>query len=319
MEASTSQGLSAAASDLASKLFSRGVVMHDQIIVRDQNGQVAEQFVKGVTKFGDKVLILLDQGQLEAPNVEGVMAASSTIVPYSLKTGVHQCSNSELCDVAFDCQGEICTLVRKNGSLEPREITFKINGAGRYQLPIGVVTVNDAVNAYPVVLWSEFWGSNNFSAMELRAHKLMMLNYIDMVSQRINAFINRSVDNLLEKTVDVAQGLQEKLAIIDRAVFHTDGKGSNGLRQDLDHTVKKLRAFTDGYHKLDTIPADYIELFKTTEVNLYHRKEYQRQLTSLVSTAAGYGDVISNISSQLDGIISQIAQLKSLNDTQLRE
>jgi len=317
--ASTSEGLDARASDLAGKLLSRGVIMLDQIVVRDHNGQVAEQFIKGVTTFGDKVLILLDQDQLPAPNVEGTLVGSSTMIPYSLKTGVHQCSKSELCGVAFDCQGEICTLIRKNGSLEPREITFTIAGEGRLQLPMGVIASNDAVNAYPVVLWSEFWGINGISGSELRAHKLRMLNYIDIVSQRINAHISRSVDGLLEKTVDAAQLLHDKLAQIDREVFHSDGQGGQGLRDDLDGAVKKLRSFSEGYHKLDTVPSEYESNFKMTEANLFHRKEYQRQLNSLLNVAAGYNDVINSISDQLDAVIVQIAQIKALNQSKLRE
>jgi hypothetical protein len=146
-----------------------------------------------------------------------------------------------------------------------------------------------------------------------------MLNYIDIVSKRINAYISRSVDGLLEKTVDAAQGLRDKLAVIDRVVYHSDEKGGQGLRQDLEGAVKQLRAFTDGYHKLDTIPAEYEASFKATEANLFHRKEYQRQLNALMNTTVSYVDVINNISAQLDSVISQIAQLKSLNQSKLTE
>lgn len=321
--AASSEGLSVSASELANKLLSRGVVMMDQIVVRDQNGQVAEQFIKGITQFGDKVLILLDQGQLPAPNVEGTLAGSSVLVPYSLKTSAHACSKSELCGVAFDCQGEICTMIRKKGSLDPQEITFKVAGEGRLQLPIGVVQVNDAVNAYPIVLWSEFWGISGLSDAETRAHKLLMLNYIDIVSQRINRDISRSVDGLLEKTVDAAQALRDKLAAIDIAVFHSvekDGKlVSQGLRQDLEAAVNKLRAFNEGYQKLDSVPAEYLANFKTMETNLFHRKEYQRQLNTLMNTAVGYSDLINGISGRLDSVIEQIVRLKALNESKLKE
>lgn len=318
--ASTSvSGPSLAASVLASQLLDRGVVMMDQIVVRNQQGEVAEQFIKGVTKYGDKVLILLDHGQLEAPNVEGSLSANSTLVPYSLKTGVHQCSKSELCGVAFDCQGEVCTLIRKRGSLDPQEITFKLKGTQRFQLPVGVVMANDAVNAYPVVLWSEFWGAPNMTPSEVRTHMLMMLGYIDIVSQRINAYISRSVDGLLEKTVDAAKHLKKKLKAIDIAVFHSDNKGARGLRQDLEGSVNKLRAFTEGYQKLDPIPEDYQELARLTEINLYHRKEYLRQLNSLINSTVGYVDLINNINQQLQTVLEQIAHLKALNDAKPSE
>lgn len=319
VSASDATGLSVSASNLASDLFSRGVALLDQIQVRDDDGNISEQFIKCITKCGDKVLILLDEGYLPSPDVEGTLSGSSIIIPYSLKTGVHQCSKSELCGVAFDCKGEICTLVRRNGSLEPREITFKIKDHPHRQLATGFIGGNDAYNAYPIIRWSEFWGVDGISGADLKAHTQMILRYIDVVSQRINAHISMSIDGLLEKTVDAAQDLRDKLVTIDREVYHSDGKGGRGLRQDLDSNIKKLRSFLDGYNKLDTMQPQDEANFKATMINLSHRKEYQRQLNSLIDNTVGYVDVINNISAQLDGVISQIAHLKSLNDSKLLE
>ena len=175
------------------------------------------------------------------------------------------------------------------------------------------------VNGYPVVLWSEFWGAPGMNKRELRAHKLMMLGYIDVVSQRINAHISRSVDTMLEKTVDAAQGLRDKLAKVDQVVFHTGDNGSRGLRQDLTDAMSRLRDYSAGYHKLETIPDAYQAAFKATEVNLYHRKEFQRQLNGLLNSVVGSLDHINAINSRLDDVLAQIAQLKELNGSPLPE
>ena len=137
-------------------LAEKGYIVTDKIFVRTPPSGIVPQYMKAKNNFGQTVFIELDsEGDVvyESENQTMVVSQNASMVPVSKQIGIYECSLSGgACGVAFDCEGEVCTLTKSIDSpnqptrlvltttTKPTEKSLSLSGS-----PI----------AYPVVRYSD--------------------------------------------------------------------------------------------------------------------------------------------------------------------
>nr|QBK90769.1 MAG: uncharacterized protein LCPAC201_00700 [Pithovirus LCPAC201] len=137
------------------KLAEKGYIVIDKIFVQDAVG-ILPQYFKAKNNFGQTVFIELDTvGDVVYENESQTMIVTqnASMVPVSKQIGTYECSMSGgACGVAFDCDGEICTLIKSIDSPD-QPTRLILTTASRPQTKS--LTLSDSPTAYTVVRLSD--------------------------------------------------------------------------------------------------------------------------------------------------------------------
>ena len=139
------------------QLASRGYISKDKVIIRDANGQISSRYIKAVNDRGQTVLVDLDtdgnvvifQSDLDRKNIL-IESKNGSNIPYSAMIGSYECAGMDVCGVAFECDGEVCTLTRTEAA-EPKMVV--LTTAEKIITRQGLF--GDTPISYPIVRLSE--------------------------------------------------------------------------------------------------------------------------------------------------------------------
>jgi hypothetical protein len=138
-------------------LLEFGYVPTDKVITKDEDGLLVCQYLKAVDKSGRTVFVDMDCDgfvSVDPKNMTMVKVSDASVVPYSIKMGAYDCAASDVCGVAFECDGEVCTLKRSNKDLTPSETVFTSASKDgntfalmpNYPIPYPIVNLSDIKN-----------------------------------------------------------------------------------------------------------------------------------------------------------------------------
>ena len=97
-----------------------------RILTKTEDGKDIN-YIKCINKRGQYVYVLYKNGYIPTRNkdLEYVETKESTFIPLSIKAGIMDCAELEICGVAFDCIDSLC-VINRDENLNPIEKTFMI-------------------------------------------------------------------------------------------------------------------------------------------------------------------------------------------------
>ena len=116
---------SATEKSLENSLMDAGYTPLSKVSVSSGRSSKAE-YIKSVNSMGHISYVKLDEeGEISSTHEEDrlmVKSANGSKVPYDTVTDLYDCLDMSVCGVAFECEGDICTVVREKGELEPTSV-----------------------------------------------------------------------------------------------------------------------------------------------------------------------------------------------------
>ena len=175
-------------------------------IVVAKEGALEGKYIKALNKYCQHIYVELDiEGVLVVE--EGLTAhlerESVTETPLNVQMEAFQCAQNDVCGVAFECDGGVCTLTQEE-TMNPRRTSFV---RVERKEEVSALMVGDNI-AYPVVKFSEI-RANPITSLEAQnsATKALrnqsydkLVQGLDQMSQYINSLV------LEFNTFNVARG-----------------------------------------------------------------------------------------------------------------
>jgi hypothetical protein len=265
-------------------LLESGYVPTDKVITKDDNGLLVCQYLKAVDRSGRTVFVDMDcEGfvSVDPSNMTMVKASDASVVPYSIKMGAYDCAASDVCGVAFECDGEVCTLKRSDKDLFPSETVFasaRKNGFGYGMMP-------DYPIPYPIVTLSD----------------------IKAKPQEVSSSIRESHDRMRKVAFGHVERDTDKLDKATASLVHEVRKFEEyqkNVSDKLSTTIKEFEAMNDRFIRKPATTDSARALQRTVQYNL--RKRNDMVLDYLMYSEA--------VNSRVARIKELANDLKELND-----
>jgi len=234
--------------DVQKELIDMGYAPISEIVITKE-GAMEAKYIKVLNKYCQPVYVELDtEGviAIEKGTVVHVERQEATETPYDIQVEALECAGKDICGVAFECEGGICTLMKEEEiTTTPRKTTFI--RAEREKEASANMAEDDI--AYPVMKFSEI-KSNPQVATEIQNKATMRLR-------------NQSYDNLVQEIEDMAQLINA--LVIEFNAF-------NDMRDNLSAGVHERLV------NLERLKNSYL---MTPPVNEAEQEEYQVVLKDL--------------------------------------
>jgi len=251
---------------LEKELLQAGYLPREKIFVRKESqeeefsearsGDSLPAFIKASNKLGQTVYIMVDgKGYVVARqgDLTLIQSKNASVLPYSLKIGVMECAGLDVCGVAFECDDEICTLIRDEGDTTvPRETTFTL---AQKRAPAAIVDQDHV--AYPIVRLSEIRADPaaalaNTMASASRIRRAAAQNCVSELTalkcaiEELTLAYNRFIQTRDDFDEKICRSLLE-LEEINRSKFSaepTTERGRENLRK-VRYNLRKRYEFSD--------------------------------------------------------------------------
>ncbi len=266
-------------------LLESGYVPTDKVITKDDRGLLVCQYLKAVDRSGRTVFVDMDcEGfvSVEPSNMTMVKASDASVVPYSIKMGAYDCAASDVCGVAFECDGEVCTLKRSDKDLTPTETVFasaRKDGSvygmmPDYPIPYPIVTLSD-IKAKPQEVSSSIRESHD------RMRKIAF------------GHVERDIDNLDKATASLVHEVRK---------FEEYQKN---VSDKLSTTMKEFEAMNDRFIRKPATNDNARALQRTVQYNLRKRND-------MVLDYLMYSEAVNSRVSRIKQLASEIKELNEL-------
>ncbi len=242
--------------DIEKALLERGFISLEKILTRNNENVILCQFVKARDNLGHHVYIELDTtckdgfGYLNVSSTDPILEVSTnaSVIPYSLKIGTFEATTSNLHGIAFECDGNVCVMSRKDKTLNPKETVFTVTDDKKFG-----VQLNHPV-AYPIVKFSEILINPGLVHENIQKSHNLVRNIAFESSMR-------DVNNMLKNT----NALEREIK--------TFGELSNKISTDLHNTITELENYYSEYMARGITNSSHAEKLKTIKFNLAKRNE----------------------------------------------
>ena len=211
-----------------------GYVPVDQVLTKDDNDMMMCQYIKAVDETGRTTFVDMDcEGyvSVDANSKPMVATNEASVVPYSVKMGTFECADSDVCGVAFECEGEVCTLKREGDSLEPTESVFTQSHQPGSEGHSHHGMLKNHPIAYPIVSLTDIMNNPEQVACSIRDSHNRMRNIGFSQCQRDSQDLSTSVDRLnkeirryISKQKEVSEALSRTIAQLEAAHAQTKGQ-----------------------------------------------------------------------------------------------
>ncbi len=273
---------------IENQLADKGFIVTDRIFLSPRPGGTPQgRYAKAVNDRGQIVFIDLDiDGYISHHSTDLTMIETqqASVVPYSVMMGTAECAGKDVCGVAFECSGQLCTLTRSDPDLTPKTTILTTTEKTVER----TATIDGIPIAYPIIRLSE-----------IMANPKLASKSVDEVTRRIR---NTSYNACMEentKVRDAISTLSTKFAQLART--------QNQKFLDLGKSIQTLEQYRGGYEQQsDPQKEKETEKSKKTAFNLRRRHELFVDLIRLCQGAASYLDQITTLNSNMTEYIEFI-------------
>ena len=270
------------------QLAIRGYITTDRVLTKSPSGEVEGRYLKTINERGQIVYVEPDtEGYVSVQPEDRTMieSKSASKVPMSARTGTFECAGMDVCGVAFECEGELCTLTREDASMAPSELVLHTVGKPAER---SVVEEGTPI-AFPIVRLSEI-----LVAPE------QVVESIDTATVRIrNASYQSCVAdmNRINRSLDSASGN-----------FKTLVGTLDGTFKKLGASVNELEALRAGYDAVPPQNDEQREKIRKITFNLHRRHDMLTDLLRLCKTVSAYGEHVNEISDKFSDFTDHIEE-----------
>ena len=264
-------------------LLDAGFLPIEKILIKDGNNIMC-RFIKARNKLGHSVYVELDcdktsgYGFICASPFDPVLTVTTNPsgIPYSLKIGAFE-ANSDLYGIGFECEGSICTMSRKDPSLEPLETVFAYDTNNKeeiienHNVPFPIVKMSEIL-ANPKVV-SRNIATSHARMRNVAFHSCMkevqaMKKLAKELESEIETFDNISgeVSRLLSSTINELETMHEQY----------EQKGINSERE-----AENVKIIRFNLNKRQDLTLDHIALCHSMKERASKIKALRDELASL--------------------------------------
>jgi hypothetical protein len=262
-------------------LVNNGYIPKDKIVTKNGNGQMGALYIKAINSFGQTVFVELDdEGYVstDKDDLTMVREEKANDIPYSIKMGIAECMNTEVCGVAFDCNESICTMIRQPDSNTPKEENFIYTEKRSERAAI----LGDKVIAYPIVRLTE-----------IKANPNLVLENTNVATGRIrNAAYEKSMQEINESSKSVLELENAFIAFNEKRVI---------IQEQLNRSISDLTLMNVEYLNNKSMTDEEKEKHRLVQINLRKRNEL---IVELLNFCKQIGDMKSVLNAQLNKIYS---------------
>lgn len=260
-------------------LLKRGYSPKSKVVVMDDKGGAYGDYVVATNRLGQTVYVKLDSEgyvSVQPQDLTMVEGKTATIIPLSVKTNMMSCAGLDVCGVAFECEGGICTLTNDAESLTPKETTLIIVGKQEEK----TVVVEDGLLAHPIVRMSD-----------IKANPDLVLENTDKATRTMrNAAYQHALADVssLEKSVSSLNKEASRLK-------SQHSQFSNSLSRSSDELIEINRKFL----KSPELVSTNSEKYELVMFNLKQRAQMVLDLLSYMKAASELRKKIEILTAEL--------------------
>jgi len=259
----------------------------DKILTKDENDMLMCQYIKSTDPSGKTVYVDMDcKGyvSVDPENMTMVQASGASSVPYSLKMGAYECADNDVCGVAFECDGEVCTLKRVDNDVVPSEDVFAQVSSGSPLVANDGITKSQPI-PYPIV-----------SLTDIKKNPAQVMSSIRESHNRMRNVAFRQADRDAENLLDAVRNLDQEIAR-----FNTNQKD---VSAKLSRTISQLEEIHQDYQRDPPSTAETKKAYRSVQYNLRRRNDL----------VIDHLKLSESVTSRMDRIKELVGEIKSLND-----
>jgi hypothetical protein len=188
----------------------------------------AARYIKAYNPYGQIVFIYLDEpgDVIDDETCVVIQPSAAAVVPISMKISASECAKLNVCGIAFDCKGELCTLRRneeKPGQVDELIMTKNCNKE---------IDIEDM--PYPIIKMSELKSDPEITLrVSSDTYKRLRNRHYGLIAIQMEE-TNESIKYFYEAVNDF---YKRTTCIVDQ----------------LSSTIKQLESHADSYRGLDTM------------------------------------------------------------------
>lgn len=272
------------------KLGEKGYVVTDKVFVRTNEGMYPK-YMKVKNNLGQTMFVELDlEGDVvyQGENQTMIVSKEASMVPLSKQIGTFDCAMmGGACGVAFDCEGEICTLTKSVDSpSQPTRLVLTTASSPQEKR----LTLTGSPTAYPVVRYSDVMSNQMATAAS--------------VEKSTKAIRNAGYQECMENWREY-QRATDQLNVAAREFIRMSDGAMRGLARDL----RTLNSYRTAYLSAPMTTSADQEKFKSVVSNIDDRQE---RLIALFATCQIVPTATEALKVQTEAIQQSV---KSLKDT----
>ncbi len=265
-----------------------------QKIMINENSQKQCMFIKATNKFGQPVLIKLDDEGIVVESQADLTIVKSNIGQigdYSSRVGERVCMQSEACGLAYVCNNGVCVMENNN---DGKVVESKFEFVKRFSEQDAII--GDEPVAYPVV-----------SLSDIRANPALVLDITNRATKRLR---NAAYNNSTQSLIDVRNNIQKL-----NESFNEFLRIRETQEQRLMRSIKVLESYIVNYERLCMKVESQVEFQKHKEViaNLTLRNDKVADLLRAVRSVANINvsllDLINSINESSKFLCTEFEQI----------
>jgi hypothetical protein len=285
-------------SSVENQLATYGYITIGRIVTKNTSSEIEGRYLKTINNRGQTVYI-------DPSDVDGWIGYESTDIvmyetdkpskiPTSVRTGTLEAAGIEISGIAFECDGEICTIIR-DGSMNPSETvlhTFNSKNDVGISHSANTVINEGSVIAYPVVRMGEILTDDRRVShnIDIAVAKIRNVAY---------KFCHENMRQMLEQSRSLNTNFDQLNGNINKAF------------SDLGSSIRTLEGYRGAYDQEPPSNEEGKTNLRKIAFNLSVRHDMMVDLLRLCSSVTGYGDQIRDLNSKFKEIDQHIANTYS--------
>jgi len=277
---------------ISQMLLESGYAPLDKIVILNAQGAPEVKYIKAVNKLGQYVYVYLDSKGFISRNADDIVMSElrkAEKIPISLKVGINDCVASDVCGVAFECDKEVCTLIRDETSDELVEHVY-VNGDRAIET---TSPAEGELISYPIVRLSEIKNSPD-----------AVLRNTNEVTKRLRNSSFNILDNELRETELAIASLVQSFNEFKIAVRNTS--------QQLNDSSIALEGTVGSLLQYELLDEHQKNLLKRAQYNLRARADMLKNEMILIEKVTKLKSAITQQSQFINGVTA--ALVKELED-----
>lgn len=278
-------------SSVENQLATHGYITRGRIITKGPSGEIEGRYLKTINNRGQTVYI-------DPSDVDGWIGYESSDVimyetdkpskiPVSFRNGSLESAGMDVSGVAFECEGEICTVMRDSAMNPVETVLHSLNNN------LDKTIIEDgSVIAYPVVRMGD-----------ILANDQRVSHNVDMAVARIRnvayKFCHENMKQMLAQT--------EQLLAKHKELNQSVNQGFS----DLGSSIRTLEGYRNAYDQNPPSNDEGKANSRKIAFNLGRRHDMMVDLLKICSSVSEYGDQLKDINSRFDEFQQHVSNVYS--------